>query len=38
MTIPAWIAGALTAASGLDYVVRWGRLARRELKRKGASA
>ncbi|MBU6478061.1 MAG: CDP-alcohol phosphatidyltransferase family protein [Xanthomonadaceae bacterium] len=32
MTIPVWIVAALTAASGLDYVVRWGRMARRELK------
>lgn len=31
MMIPAWIVAVLTAASGLDYVVRWGLLARREL-------
>ena len=31
MAIPVWIVALLTAASGLDYVVRWGRLARREL-------
>lgn len=31
MAIPAWIVAVLTAASGLDYVVRWGLLARREL-------
>ncbi len=31
MTIPVRIDAILTAASGLDYVVRWGRLARREL-------
>lgn len=37
MTVPAWIVAALTAASGLDYVWRWGRLARRELKDRGAS-
>jgi cardiolipin synthase len=37
MAVPAWIVAALTAASGLDYVWRWGRLARRELKDRGAS-
>lgn len=26
-----WLVVALTVASGLDYIVRWGRLARREL-------
>lgn len=31
MAIPIWIVAVLTAASGLDYVVRWGLLARREL-------
>jgi cardiolipin synthase len=31
MAIPVWIVAGLTAASGLDYVVRWGLLARREL-------
>jgi cardiolipin synthase len=31
MAIPAWNVAELTAASGLDYVVRWGLLARREL-------
>ncbi|HEX5353648.1 MAG TPA: CDP-alcohol phosphatidyltransferase family protein [Rhodanobacteraceae bacterium] len=31
MAIPVWIVAVLTAASGLDYVVRWGLLARREL-------
>ncbi|MES2405305.1 MAG: CDP-alcohol phosphatidyltransferase family protein [Pseudomonadota bacterium] len=36
MTIPVWIVAVLTAASGLDYVVRWGRLARRELKGRSA--
>ena len=35
--IPAWIVAALTVASGVDYVLRWGRLARRELKGRGAS-
>ncbi len=33
-----WIVAALTAASGLDYVVRWGWLARRELARRKPSA
>jgi cardiolipin synthase len=32
MMIPVWIVALLTAASGLDYVVRWGLLAQRELK------
>jgi cardiolipin synthase len=31
MAIPVWTVAVLTAASGLDYVVRWGLLARREL-------
>jgi cardiolipin synthase len=31
MAIPVWIVAGMTAASGLDYVVRWGLLARREL-------
>lgn len=31
MAIPVWTVAIVTAASGLDYVVRWGRLARREL-------
>jgi cardiolipin synthase len=31
MAIPVWVVAVLTAASGLDYVVRWGLLARREL-------
>ncbi|MGH8215074.1 MAG: CDP-alcohol phosphatidyltransferase family protein [Rhodanobacteraceae bacterium] len=31
MMIPVWIVAVLTGASGLDYVVRWGLLARREL-------
>jgi cardiolipin synthase len=36
MTIPVWIVAVLTAVSGVDYVVRWGRLARRELKGRSA--
>ena len=31
MIIPVWVVAVLTGASGLDYVVRWGLLARREL-------
>ncbi|MGH8125837.1 MAG: CDP-alcohol phosphatidyltransferase family protein [Rhodanobacteraceae bacterium] len=31
MAIPVWVVAVLTALSGLDYVVRWGRLAQREL-------
>lgn len=27
----AWIVAVLTAGSGLDYIVRWGRMARREI-------
>ena len=38
MTVPVWTVAVLTAASGLDYVVRWGRLARRELEGRGPSA
>lgn len=38
MAIAVWIVAILTAASGIDYVVRWGFLARRELKGRGASA
>lgn len=38
MLIPVCVVAVLTVASGLDYVVRWGRLARRELRRRGASA
>ncbi|WHZ20867.1 MAG: CDP-diacylglycerol--glycerol-3-phosphate 3-phosphatidyltransferase [Rhodanobacteraceae bacterium] len=34
MTIPAGVVALLTAASGIDYVVRWGLMARRELKGK----
>ena len=37
MAIPVWIVAILTAASGIDYVVRWGLLARRELKGRGTS-
>lgn len=33
-----WVVAAFTAASGLDYVVRWGRMARRQLKGRGTSA
>lgn len=38
MAVPVWIVAVLTAASGIDYVVRWGLLARRELKGRRASA
>jgi cardiolipin synthase len=38
MTIPVWIVAVLTAVSGIDYVVRWGRLARRQLRARGRSA
>ncbi|MGH8147183.1 MAG: CDP-alcohol phosphatidyltransferase family protein [Rhodanobacteraceae bacterium] len=38
MAIPVWVVAVLTAASGLDYAVRWGRLARRELKGRKHSA
>lgn len=31
MAIPVWVVAILTAASGFDYVVRWGRMARHEL-------
>ena len=34
MLVPGWIVASLTAASGIDYVVRWSRMARRELKGK----
>jgi cardiolipin synthase len=37
MTVPVWIVAVLTAVSGVDYVVRWGHLARRELKGRSAS-
>lgn len=30
--VPAWVVAALTVTSGVDYVLRWGRMARRELK------
>lgn len=36
MVIPVWIVAVLTAASGMDYVVRWGLVARRELKGRSA--
>ncbi|HEX5487521.1 MAG TPA: CDP-alcohol phosphatidyltransferase family protein [Rhodanobacteraceae bacterium] len=32
MAIPVWVVAILTAASGLDYVVRWGLLAQREIR------
>jgi cardiolipin synthase (CMP-forming) len=32
MRIPVWIVAVLTAASGLDYVFRWGARARRALR------
>ncbi|HET7931051.1 MAG TPA: CDP-alcohol phosphatidyltransferase family protein [Rhodanobacteraceae bacterium] len=34
LAVAVWIVAVLTAASGLDYVVRWGLQGRRELKRK----
>ena len=37
MAIPVWIVAILTIVSGIDYVVRWGLLARRELKGRGTS-
>lgn len=37
MVVPVWIVAILTAASGVDYVVRWGLAARRELKGRGTS-
>ena len=37
MAIPVWIVAILTGVSGIDYVVRWGLLARRELKGRGTS-
>lgn len=37
MAVPVWIVAVLTAASGIDYVVRWGLQGRREIKgRRGA--
>ena len=38
MTVPVWIVAVLAAASGLDYVLRWGRMARRELAHRKPSA
>ncbi|TAN05319.1 MAG: CDP-alcohol phosphatidyltransferase family protein [Rhodanobacteraceae bacterium] len=38
MRVPVLIVAVLTAASGLDYVLRWGRLARAELKHRNTSA
>lgn len=32
MVVPVWVVAVLTATSGVDYVLRWGRMARRELK------
>jgi hypothetical protein len=32
-----WIVAILTIVSGIDYVVRWGLLARRELRGRGTS-
>ncbi|MGH8233724.1 MAG: CDP-alcohol phosphatidyltransferase family protein [Rhodanobacteraceae bacterium] len=32
MSIPVWVVAILTAASGVDYVVRWGLLAQHEIK------
>jgi cardiolipin synthase len=37
MGVPVWIVAILTIASGVDYVVRWSLLARRELKGRGTS-
>ena len=37
LQVAVWIVAVLTAASGLDYVVRWGRQGRRELKDKRGS-
>lgn len=37
MAIAVWVVAVFTATSGLDYVVRWGRMARRQLKGRGAS-
>lgn len=37
MAPAVWIVAVLTAASGLDYVVRWGRMGRRELKGRSTS-
>jgi cardiolipin synthase len=37
MMVPVWLVAILTIASGIDYVVRWGLLARRELKDRGTS-
>ena len=34
IAVPVWVVAVLTAASGVDYVLRWGRMARRELKEK----
>ena len=36
--VPVWIVAVLTLASGIDYIVRWGRRARLEMKGRGTSA
>lgn len=36
LAIPAWIVAALTFASGLDYVLRWSGLARRQFRSRNA--
>lgn len=38
MAIAVWVVAVFTVASGLDYVVRWGRMARRQLKGRSTSA
>lgn len=38
MAIAVWVVALFTVASGLDYVIRWGRMARRQLKGRGTSA
>jgi cardiolipin synthase len=38
MWLPVWVVAALTAGSGLDYVLRWGWLARRELEHRKRAA
>ncbi len=34
---PVWAVGALTVASGVDYVLRWGARARRQLRQRSAA-
>lgn len=36
--VPGWIVAVLTIASGIDYIVRWGRRGRLEMKGRGTSA